>query len=61
MLGREPNLYSNNTKYVVKWRNVNNKTADIPETWWEEKNLLTTIQWNKISNNDQKNTDYLVG
>lgn len=40
---------------------MNNKTADIPETWWKENNLLSIIQWNKISNNDQKNTDYFAG
>lgn len=39
---------------------MNNKTADIPETWWEEKNLLSIVQGNKISNNDQKNTDYFM-
>lgn len=41
---------------------MNIEIADIPETWWKEDNLLGIIQWNKISNNDNKmNSDNLPG
>lgn len=32
---------------------MNEATADVPETWWKENNLLSIIQWNESNNNDQ--------
>lgn len=36
---------------------MNKATAGIQESWWKDKNLLSIIQWNKTSKNDEKNAE----